>query len=46
MSATNFEYNENEEWIFVYYINTEKDNPQRIAQAMIDLYELLKKEIK
>ena len=43
---SDFEYNENEEWIFVYYINTEKDNPQRIAQAMIDLYELLKKEIK
>ena len=43
---SDFEYNENEEWIFVYYINTEKDNPQKIAKAMIDLYELLKKEIK
>ena len=41
-----YEYKERKGWIFIYYINIEKDNPQRIAQAMIDLYELLKKEIK
>ena len=41
-----FKYDENAEWIFVYYINTEKDKPEEIAKAMIDLYELLKKEIK
>ena len=44
---SNFKYHErNPYWIFIYYINTEKDNPQKIAKAMIDLYELLKKEIK
>ena len=42
----NFEYEYNEkEWIFIYHINIEKDNPQKIAQAMIDLYELLKKRL-
>ena len=41
-----YEYKERKGWIFIYYINIEKDNPQKIAQAMIDLYELLKKEIK
>lgn len=40
------EYREEGVWIFLYYIDIEKDNPQKIAQAMIDLYELLKKEIK
>ena len=43
----NFEYEYNEkEWIFLSYINIEKDKPQKIVKAMIDLYELLKKEIK
>ena len=37
---------EEKEWIFHYSINIEKDNPKEIAQAMIDLYELLKKYIK
>ena len=42
-----FKYDENDEWwIFVYYINTEKDKPQKVAEVMIKLYELLKKEIK
>ena len=41
-----YEYKERKGWIFIYYINIEKDNPQKIAEAMIDLYELLKKEIK
>ena len=39
-------YREEGVWIFLYYIDIEKDNPQKIAKAMIDLYELLKKEIK
>ena len=43
---SDFDYKEEDWWIFRSYINTEKDNPQKIAQAMIDLYELLKKEIK
>ena len=37
---------ENSGWILYYEIDLQKDNPQKIAQAMIDLYELLKKEIK
>ena len=41
-----YKYREKGEWIFLYYIDIEKDNPKEIAQAMIDLYELLKKEIK
>lgn len=41
-----YEYKERRGWIFRSFINTEKDNPQKIAQAMIDLHELLKKEIK
>ena len=39
-------YKEEKEWIFRYYINIEKDSPKKVAQAMIDLHELLKKEIK
>ena len=44
----NFEYEYYEkEWIFISYIkDIEKDKPKEIAQAMIDLYELLKKEIR
>lgn len=43
----NFEYEYNEkEWIFLSYINIEKDKPQKVAEVMIKLYELLKKEIK
>ena len=41
-----YDYVEEEGWIFRYSINIEKDNPKKVAQAMIDLYELLKKEIK
>ena len=37
---------ENSGWILYYEIDLQKDNPQKIAKAMIDLYELLKKEIK
>ena len=38
-----FEYNENKNlWILDYNENIEKDNPKKVAQAMIDLYELLK----
>ena len=33
-------------WIFWHYIEIEKDKPQKIAEVMIKLYELLKKEIK
>ena len=33
-------------WIFWHYIEIEKDKPQEIAEVMIKLYELLKKEIK
>ena len=40
------EYREEGAWIFIYYIDIEKDKSSKIAQAMIDLYELLKKEIK
>ena len=39
-------YKEKKGWIFRYYINIEKDNPKKVAQAMIDLHELLKKGIK
>lgn len=45
----NFEYEYNEEggWIFISYIkNIENENPKKIAEVMIKLYELLKKEIK
>ena len=46
-NSSNFEYEYKEnEWIFRYYINIEKDSPKKVAQAMIDLHELLKKEIK
>lgn len=41
-----YEYNEEGEWIFISYIDIEKDKPQEIAEVMIKLYELLKKEIK
>ena len=41
-----FEYREEGVWIFLYYIDIEKDKPQEIAEVMIKLYELLKKEIK
>lgn len=37
---------ENSGWILYYEIDLQKYNPQKIAKAMIDLYELLKKEIK
>ena len=40
------EYREEGVWIFLYYIDIEKDKPQEIAEVMIKLYELLKKEIK
>lgn len=33
-------------WIFWHYIEIEKDKPQEIAEVMIKLYKLLKKEIK
>ena len=33
-------------WIFWHYIEIEKDKPQKVAEVMIKLYELLKKEIK
>ena len=45
-----FEYHENNnDWIFDYNQNVESDNPKeikKIAEVMIKLYELLKKEIK
>lgn len=42
-----YEYYEEKGWIFISYIkDIEKDKPKEIAQAMIDLYELLKKEIR
>ncbi|WP_288680277.1 hypothetical protein [uncultured Brachyspira sp.] len=31
---------------YVYWVNVDENSPKEIAQAMIDLYELLKKEIK
>ena len=34
------------DWDFFYKIDINNDKPKEIAQAMIDLYELLKKEIK
>ena len=34
------------DWDFFYKIDLYNDKPEEIAQAMIDLYELLKKEIK
>ena len=40
------EYREEGVWLFLYYIDIEKDKPQEIAEVMIKLYELLKKEIK
>ena len=43
---SDFDYKEEDWWIFRSYINIEKDKPQKIVKAMIDLYELLKKEIK
>ena len=33
-------------WIFWHYIEIEKDNPQKVAEVMIKLYELLKEEVK
>ena len=33
-------------WILWHYIEIEKDKPQKVAEVMIKLYELLKKEIK
>ena len=44
-----YEYEHEEggiDWIFWHYIEIEKDKPQEIAEVMIKLYELLKKEIK
>ena len=45
-----FEYHENNnDWIFDYNQNVESDNPKeikKIAEVMIKLNELLKKEIK
>ena len=44
---SDFKYRErNPYWIFISYIDIEKDKPQEIAEVMIKLYELLKKEIK
>ena len=42
-----FEYHENNnDWIFDYNQNIENENPKKIAEVMIKLNELLKKEIK
>lgn len=42
-----FEYHENsDEWILDYNQNIENENPKKIAEVMIKLNELLKKEIK
>ena len=41
-----FNYTEENWWIFRSYIDIEKDKPQEIAEVMIKLNELLKKEIK
>ncbi|WP_288623468.1 PD-(D/E)XK nuclease family protein [uncultured Brachyspira sp.] len=43
---SDFNYTEEDWWIFRSYIDIEKDKPQEIAEVMIKLYELLKKEIK
>ena len=43
---SDFNYTEENWWIFRSYIDIEKDKPQEIAEVMIKLYELLKKEIK
>ena len=43
---SDFNYTEEYWWIFRSYIDIEKDKPQEIAEVMIKLYELLKKEIK
>ena len=43
---SDFNYTEENWWIFRSYIDIEKDKPQKVAEVMIKLYELLKKEIK
>ena len=43
---SDFDYKEEDWWIFRSYIDIEKDKPQKVAEVMIKLYELLKKEIK
>lgn len=43
---SDFNYTEEDWWIFRSYIDIEKDKPQKVAEVMIKLYELLKKEIK
>ena len=43
---SDFNYTEENWWIFRSYIDIEKDKPQEIAEVMIKLNELLKKEIK
>ena len=43
---SDFNYTEEDWWIFRSYIDIEKDKPQKVAEVMIKLYELLKREIK
>lgn len=43
---SDFNYTEEYWWIFRSYIDIEKDKPQKVAEAINKLYELLKKEIK
>ena len=42
---SNLKFNDQEDR-YVYWVNVDENSPKEIAQAMIDLYELLKKEIK
>ena len=42
----NNKFKDKKGWDFYYKIDINNDKPQKIAKAMIDLYELLKKEIK
>ena len=39
-------YKDSSGWIYQYNINTEKDRPEEIAEAMINLYNLLKNKLK
>ena len=34
-----------EYWIYKYNINTEKDSPEEIAEAMVNLYNLLRENL-
>ena len=38
-------YKDSSGWIYKYDINTEKDSPEEIAEAMINLYNLLKENL-